>query len=231
MIHIFYTYTSEENHNALLRTYLPVLPQSYRDKIIRFRNWKDAQLSLLGRLLLEHGIKTKFPEYSDMLEIGYTSYNKPYFKHHNLKFNISHSKNMAICVLSDGADMGIDIEEIAPVNINDFKQYMTPFEWQEVVNAPIKEDAFYKYWTKKEAVIKADGRGLSIPLKSFEIKEELTQIEETSYVLKEILLDMNYTCYIALKKTKSLEKKKSFFDEKIMLKEVYIAPEANMAFV
>lgn len=231
MIHIFYTYTSEENHNDLLRKYLPILPQSYREKIIRFRNWKDAQLSLLGRLLLEHGIKTKFPEYSDISEIGYTSFNKPYFKHHNLKFNISHSKDMAICVLSDGADMGIDIEEVAPVNINDFKHYMTPFEWQEVVSSPKKEDAFYKYWTKKEAVIKADGRGLSIPLKSFEVKEEVAYVEENSYVLKEIFLDMNYSCYVALKKNISQQKNKPLFDEKIILKKVCIASKANMVFV
>lgn len=212
MIHIFYTYTTEENHNALLCKYLPVLPQNYREKIIRFRNWKDAQLSLLGRLLLEHGIKTKFPEYSDMLEIDYTSFNKPYFRHHDLKFNISHSKDMAICVLSDGVETGIDIEENVPVNINDFKQYMTPFEWWEVTNATAKEDAFYKYWTKKEAVIKADGRGLSIPLKSFEIKNEVAQIEDNSYALKEISLDMNYTCYVAVKKEKTTLPS---FDEKI----------------
>ncbi|MGH1386745.1 4'-phosphopantetheinyl transferase family protein [Kordia sp.] len=230
MIHIFYTYTSEENHNALLRKYLPVLPQSYREKILRFRNWKDAQLSLLGRLLLEHGIKTKFPQYADMLEIAYTQFRKPYFKDHDLKFNISHSKDMAICVLSDGADMGVDIEEIAPVNINDFKDYMTPYEWQEVVNSSKKEDAFYKYWTKKEAVIKADGRGLSIPLKSFEIKEEMTQIENNSYVLKEIFLDMNYACYVALKKNASQQNEPTF-DEKVQLKEVCIAPEASMALV
>ncbi|WP_046744598.1 4'-phosphopantetheinyl transferase family protein [Kordia zhangzhouensis] len=230
MIHIFYAYTSEKDHNALLCKYLPVLPPSYREKILRFRNWKDAQLSLLGRLLLDHGIKTKFPQYADSMEIAYTSHRKPYFKNNNLKFNISHSKNMAICVISDGADMGIDVEGNAPVNIDDFKEYMTPFEWQQVISAPKKENAFYKYWTKKEAVIKADGRGLSIPLKSFEVKEEIANIENSAYVLKEVFLDSEYTCYIALKKQKNIATQPQF-DEKVVLNQVHISSEMKVAMV
>jgi 4'-phosphopantetheinyl transferase len=226
MIHIFYTYTSKEYHNALLCRYLPVFSPNYREKILRFRNWKDAQLSLLGRLLLNYGINTKFPQYSDSLEIAYTAHRKPYFKNNNLKFNITHSKSMAICVLSDGADLGIDVEGIAPVNIDDFKEYMTPFEWQQIIKSSQKETAFYQYWTKKEAVIKADGRGLSIPLKSFEIKEEETKIGNNTFMLKEITLDANYTCYLALKKSKSLNTKQIVFDKDLIVKQINFEPNS-----
>ena len=114
--------------------------------------------------------------------------------------------------------------------IDDFKEYMTPFEWQQVISAPKKENAFYKYWTKKEAVIKADGRGLSIPLKSFEVKEEIANIENSAYVLKEVFLDSEYTCYIALKKQKNIATQPQF-DEKVVLNQVHISSEMKVAMV
>lgn len=154
------------------------------------------QASLAGRILLEKGLK-KFG-YIDKLEIKYSEYDKPFFANSDLKFNISHSGEIVVCVLSNVSDTGIDIELISPINIEDFKFQMTYTEWEKIINAEDRMHSFYKYWTQKEAVIKAHGNGLSIPLPSFEVNNNYTKIDNDEFYLKEIFIDDFYLCYIAL---------------------------------
>lgn len=201
---IFYSYISKENHHSLLKKYLPYFPRDYQKKLVRFRRWQDTQLSLLGRLLLELGIKSKFPHlYDKNREIYYTSHSKPYFKDKLLEFNISHSGDLVICVLSDTLEIGIDIEQMNDIDIENFRSQMTLHEWDRTMGSQNRKEAFYRYWTQKEAVLKAHGEGLSIPLQSFEINNDETKIKDEVFYVKEIEIDKNYKCYLSYKATDS----------------------------
>ncbi|QHI35389.1 4'-phosphopantetheinyl transferase sfp [Kordia antarctica] len=198
MTHIYYTYISKENHDKLLQTYLSDFSENFQERILKYRRWEDAQLSLLGRLLLQHGLKTINQVHIEEL-LEYSAYGKPRLKDQKIKFNISHSGNIVICVLTDTSEVGIDIEKMHTVNIEDFKTQMTANEWQGIETTTNKTEAFFKYWTQKEAVVKANGKGFSIALNSFEIKEDQVDINGENFFLKEITLDTAYKCYIAFK--------------------------------
>ena len=60
-----------------------------------------------------------------------------------------------------------------------------------------QQKAFYNYWTQKEAVVKAHGKGLSIPLQSFEIKDNTTIIDTKTFYASKINLEEKYMCYVA----------------------------------
>lgn len=198
MIHIYYSYLSEENHKSLLQRYLCRFSNQYQTKIRSYIRWQDTQLSLLGRILLYKGIEDiKSLDYND-IEIRYTKFNKPYFKNNIMNFNISHSGEIVVCVLSDSYEVGIDIEIVTDINVDDFKTQMTKREWERICISANKKEAFFDYWTQKEAVMKAHGHGLSIPLNSFEIMDNSTQINEEKFYLKEIQIDQNYKCYVSL---------------------------------
>lgn len=199
MIYIYYSSLSEENHESLLKNDLPKFPVDYQEKIKRFRRWQDAQLSLLGRILLFRGIKENYMHNPHYKVIKYTKYNKPYFDDDLIHFNISHSGEIVVCALSDDHEIGIDIEIVTDIYLNDFKYQMTEMEWNKIVLSSNKKDSFFGYWTQKEAVIKAHGHGLTIPLKSFEISDNNTKINDEKYYLKEIKIDKKYKCYISLK--------------------------------
>ncbi len=163
MTQILYAYISEENHNHLLKTYLNTFPPDFQKRILSFRNWQDAQLSLLGRLLLRYGLRiNNGPERK--YNIGYTSYNKPFLIDSDIKFNISHAGEVVVCVLSDSNDVGVDIEIIVDINIDDFESQMTIAEQNYIRLEKNSKIAFFDFWTKKEAVIKANGKGLAIQL-------------------------------------------------------------------
>lgn len=198
MTQILYAYISEENHDYLMQRHLNEFPDEFKNKVLAYKKWQDSQLSLLGRLLLNHGLQRMGIKH-EKKNLNYTLYNKPFLDDITTKFNISHSGEMAVCVLSDQNDVGIDVEIIHNINIQDFESQMTKKEWQNILLVEDENQAFFDYWTQKEAVIKANGKGLSIPLKSFEVTNQRTKINDETFFLKEIFLDEKYKCHLAFK--------------------------------
>jgi len=199
LIYIYYSYLSEENHESLLKNDLPQFPVDYQEKINRFQRWQDAQSSLLGRILLFKAIEENYKQKPEHKEIMQTLYNKPYFQDNSVLFNISHSGEIVVCALSNEHEIGIDVEIMTNIETDDFKYQMTEKEWDKILISTNKKEAFFDYWTQKEAVLKAQGHGLIIPLKSFEVLDNTTKINEEKYYLTEIKIDKNYKCHLSLK--------------------------------
>ncbi|WP_235010920.1 4'-phosphopantetheinyl transferase superfamily protein [Aquimarina sp. AU119] len=195
---ILYSYISKENHRYLMNEVASSFSNDFQNKLFKYRRWQDTQLSLLGRVLLGEGLK-KMNIPFDEDNVRYTNYNKPYFEGNEVKFNISHSGNIVVCAITKTYEVGIDVEMLQSINIEDFKSQMTKLEWLRVVSSYNLESSFFDYWTQKEAVIKAHGIGLSIPLDSFEIIGDKAIIDEEIFFLKEIQLDNKYKCYVAFK--------------------------------
>jgi len=192
---ILYTFISKEKHEFLLDKYLPAFSQEAQQDILRYRRWQDAQLSLLGKVLLQYGLRTRYN--ISEAETGILPNKKPYLKGHHLHFNISHSKDLVVCAIAEYA-LGIDIEFNDPkVSYLDFKFQMTNYEFQEIDNSDNKTKGFFTYWTRKEAVIKAHGAGMMLPLDTFEVIKDECTIEGESFFTREIFIHEDYHSYIA----------------------------------
>ena len=88
-----------------------------------------------------------------------------------LGFNVSHSGGRYVIALARGADPGVDVERIRPRPRLDrlARRFFSPTEQRAVAAAPDPMEAFHRVWTRKEAVIKADGRGVSLGLSRFDV--------------------------------------------------------------
>ena len=88
-----------------------------------------------------------------------------------LWFNLSHTDGFAICVTGRVRHLGVDVENMnRRTSYQDLAQrFFAPSESEYIRNLSpsLQREAFFRIWTLKEAYIKADGRGLSIPLDSF----------------------------------------------------------------
>lgn len=197
MIYIQYTYLSSDFQHQSFDKYLVLQPVSLQQKILRFRRWQDAQATLLGRLLLKKGCTEHFQCTITDAEITYNEFQKPYFQHVKLDFNISHSDNIIVCVIAPKRNIGIDVERIKGIDLQAFKAQMTRSEWATVLQSADQNKAFYRYWTQKEAVVKAYGKGLSVPLSSFEVLEEQSFLDNDLWHTREVPIDQHFYCHLA----------------------------------
>ncbi|WP_283180085.1 4'-phosphopantetheinyl transferase superfamily protein [Gemmobacter sp. 24YEA27] len=89
----------------------------------------------------------------------------------SLRFSLSHAGGWAAVALCEGVDPGLDIEAISPVSVALAEHHFAPEECAALEALPPKDwqAAFFRCWTRKEAVVKATGRGLSMPLIDFAV--------------------------------------------------------------
>lgn len=100
-------------------------------------------------------------------------------------FNLSHSKRIVTCVISSFDEAGIDVEDMTQ---NPLEVMPVVFVSQErmVIEAEIsyanKVEAFYRVWTRKEAVMKAVGKGFSLSPLSFAVPVHGERVMDEKYL-------------------------------------------------
>ncbi len=80
-------------------------------------------------------------------------------------FNLSHAGSWVVCLAARGARVGIDVEELRPVDPGIYPHCLNRAEQEALAVRPPAErlEAFFTIWTAKEARLKAIGTGLATP--------------------------------------------------------------------
>ncbi len=96
---------------------------------------------------------------------------RPMLENSELHISLSHSGSSVLIALSSAAPVGVDVEEIRGIPdlmaIARSHFSMTEVEAITRLSPTQRATAFFVIWTRKEAFVKAIGRGLSFPLRSF----------------------------------------------------------------
>ena len=154
-----------------------VLSEDERQRAVRFfherdRAWFVFSHGLMRRILAPHcGVEPA------ALKFAAGERGKPFIPPEcqpgiaQVSFNLSHSNGRALLVVADGREVGIDIEAVSSRTnaLSIAGAYFCGPELAAIREAPhdLTLDAFFRYWTAKEAVLKAQGCGLGVPLDSF----------------------------------------------------------------
>jgi 4'-phosphopantetheinyl transferase len=142
----------------------------------RFAFDRDRRRFVLGR----GAVRSILASYVDCdpteIAFEYAEFGKPQLdaKHAaaGLQFNASGSADVAVCAVTSGQSVGIDIEQMRETCDPDLVRYaFSDAERAEFgqIRVEIQARAFYRVWTRKEAYLKAVGCGLSRPLTTFSV--------------------------------------------------------------
>lgn len=97
----------------------------------------------------------------------------PAFAQGGLQFNVSHSGSLLLVAVVAGAPVGVDLERHRPLHDRDglVRRYFSEAENRAYFDLPEaqRHEAFFAAWARKEALVKALGRGLRFPLRDFDV--------------------------------------------------------------
>jgi 4'-phosphopantetheinyl transferase len=144
------------------------------DRAGRFHFDKHRRHFIVARGFLRSVVARYLKSQPETLRFEYGAYGKPALgSEHTLRFNLSHSNEVALLAVSLDAELGVDVEHIrADFASEDIaRRYFSRAE-VEVFNVLPPDErvaAFFRCWTRKEAYIKAIGKGFSQSLSAFDV--------------------------------------------------------------
>ncbi|HEX6360053.1 4'-phosphopantetheinyl transferase family protein [Actinophytocola sp.] len=167
---------------------LDLLDDVERGRYEGYRRDVDKQRFLTGRALIrgvvaaELGIAPADVALdSSCFDCG-KPHGKPTVVGSTLEVSISHSGDWVALAMTEGAPVGVDVEEIRDAEVDGLAgicfspEELTRFD---AVPEADRRGAFFTYWARKEAVIKATGKGMTVVMS----KLTLTAHDEQPRVL------------------------------------------------
>jgi 4'-phosphopantetheinyl transferase len=173
-----------ENNQLFLRE---LLSKDEIERASKFKFDRDRDFFIKGTGLLRLLIQNYTGVSAYDISFSQNKYGKPDILNRQnntkLNFNLSNSQNWLCIGFILNESIGVDLEVIK--QINDYydvaDKFFSDCEIKQLKTFSEKESlqALYSCWTSKEAFIKFSGEGLSYPLKEFEVKIKVLDIEQT----------------------------------------------------
>ncbi len=150
------------------------LHQDERARASRFHFRRDRDRFVGSRGSLRHILARYLGQPPERVRLGYTSTGKPFLRDHpDLHFNLSHAADLALVAVSHGGPLGVDIEAIQSDSVVDSTSslVLSDPENDELrqLSGRSRCERFARFWTRKEAYIKADGRGMQLQLDRIDV--------------------------------------------------------------
>lgn len=157
MIEICYAEFPATKSTDILDEISHVLPDNIQKEASLLLKPEDRQNFLLGRFML------KSMTGKDLDQIRRNIFGRPYLPgtHH---FSISYSGRMVICAVAENQRVGIDIERIRKIDVKEYNSVLNPQDLNYISQSGDELAAFFRVWTSKESLMKADGRGFMIDM-------------------------------------------------------------------
>lgn len=154
---------------------LGLLDDAERGRFAAYRRLEDRQRFLTGRVLARTIVGQRLGAAPQDVVLDATCpdcgkpHGRPTVPGTELVLSISHAGERVGLAVADGVPVGLDVEALDRNSGPDLVRYsLTDVEQAAIAQLPEQQraTAFFTYWTRKEALMKATGRGLKLPLRS-----------------------------------------------------------------
>lgn len=209
-------YAKLDQSDSLIQKLITSLSDDEFSRAEEYRFDRDKNRFIVGRGILRNIIGRYLNIKPGLVNFRYGKYGKPYLSnnHHEreIKFNLAHSKDVAVYAFALGKEMGVDVECIREMPDVDHiaSSFFSPREVIALRSIPENQklEAFFNCWTRKEAYIKALGDGLTHPLDQFsvsflpgeepEVLEISNSMKPGKWSLKSFSIRDNYIAAVAV---------------------------------
>ncbi|MEA5592798.1 4'-phosphopantetheinyl transferase family protein [Rivularia sp. UHCC 0363] len=156
-----------ENVKPSLEYFTQILSEDELGRAKRFHFEQHRQRFIAGRGILRSILGRYLNIEPSKIRFDYEPRGKPFLDrnyHRNLGFNLSHSQNFALYAVTLNDSIGVDLECFNSTTdvVSLAQRFFLPSEFAAIKSAPQEQQQqlFFRYWTCKEAYLKATGTGL-----------------------------------------------------------------------
>jgi 4'-phosphopantetheinyl transferase len=198
----------------------PVLlaPDEYL-RLSQYARESDRYLSLLAKLILFLEAENVGIHLPDLKTLAIDTFGKPWLASNpDMNFNISHSGDITLVAIASGQRVGVDVEHCQRDFLSSVSSEFTPEE-----NSWIKSDPnrLLKLWTRKEAALKAEGRGLQHDPGAIEVLTSPVKVGDVNFFWKDLDIEANYTGAVAFEKANSSVSMRRFIVDDLFFDRVW----------
>ena len=184
-----------------------------RQKAADFLFEGDRKRFVVARGILRALLGCYLGRHPGSLGFDYTQYGKPQLAGDSeIRFSTSHSHGLILLAFARGRDVGVDIERVrADLDFEGIAaRCFSPGEMASLhsLRNGLRERAFFARWTRKEALAKAEGKGLALPLRRFDVTLLAARamvldthghpLGPTKWTLQELAPDPGYVAALAV---------------------------------
>ena len=167
----------DQEHSS---SFFDLLSEDEKSRAARLKDPGAASRQMISRGILRLILGSYTGKDPKTLVFSYSEFGKPCLsdpENPEVCFNLSHSGNLLLLAVSDGEQIGIDVEKDED-NIDFSGIAALVFSAEERISLshstdPIHE--FYELWTAKEAILKSTGLGFSYPSNRFSVVKSKEQ--------------------------------------------------------
>lgn len=168
-LYLWCAYPEDASTEAVVQWCAPKLSEDERDRWQTLRFGRLRREYLTTRALARTSLSKYRPVAPEAWRFHLNTYGKPsVYPDCGLRFNLSNSPGLVVCLIAQGAEVGVDAEpyERAAKIAELGPQVFSPDEINqlEALHSAERFDRALSVWTLKEAYIKARGEGLTLPL-------------------------------------------------------------------
>lgn len=159
----YLNFSSLRTEEAIAKYIAKVTPE--RRSRIETTKRLETKASLLGAGLLLKAVLQKEYGLSDFT-LETNEFGKPFIVgREDIRFNLSHSGDVAVCTVSD-TDCGVDIENVSAPHdtMAVANRFFSRNEYAAMMLSPNPNEAFCRLWTLRESYVKMRGKGFAIGL-------------------------------------------------------------------
>ncbi|MBI3944625.1 MAG: hypothetical protein HY321_01780 [Armatimonadetes bacterium] len=198
-VRVLFTRLSAVARPRELEAYGRALPEPLRRRHDRYRRDCDRRAGILGKWLVAEALS----------DLGYTGAFLEHFHYDavgrpavsglaGVDISISHSEDLVVCAAARAARVGVDVEFVRAVPLDDFRDVFPPAVWEGIPGDPQPLREFYRCWTRLEAVAKGEGFGLGGPVRAIALEGDTARYGGRRWVLSELTLEPDYACHLAV---------------------------------